>query len=103
MINPNIFDRVGVVLFFHGDFQRKTALTVLAAPDVSWITLKLDGQMIVGLWTENEDNSTNCITNILGMKPSERVFLPYRNSPPLSIIDLSVMDALVDEPSQSVS
>lgn len=102
MINPTVFGRVGIVLFFRGDFQRKMALSTLAAPDVSWVTLKLDGQMIVGLWTEDEDKSTEYVTNILGTKPSERIFVPHRKSADVSIIDLSIMDALVDEPKLSI-
>ncbi len=102
MINPSVFDRVGVVLFFLGDFQRKTALALLDAPDVSWVTLKLNGQMIIGLWTRNKENNTDCIKNILGIKPAEQIFMPYRKSPPLSITDLSIMDALIDEPRSSI-
>jgi DNA-binding Lrp family transcriptional regulator len=102
MINPSVFDCVGLVLFFRGDFKRKTALAALAAPDVSWVRLKLDGQMIVGLWTKDEDKSTDYLTNILGTKPSGRIFTPRSKSAPVSIIDLSIMDALVDEPRLSI-
>jgi DNA-binding transcriptional ArsR family regulator len=102
MINPSVFERVGLVLFFRGDFQRKTALAAFAAPDVSWVTLKLDGQMIVGLWTKDQDKGTDYLTNIFGTRPSGRVFLPHRKCAPVSIIDLSIMDALVDEPKLSI-
>ncbi|MGI0019398.1 MAG: winged helix-turn-helix transcriptional regulator [Nitrososphaera sp.] len=101
-INPSVFDRVGLLLFFHGKFQRKTAQAAVAAPDVSWVSLKLDGQMIVGLWAKDEDKSADYLTNILGTKPSGRAFQPHRKSAPVSIIDLSVMDALVDEPKLSI-
>lgn len=101
MINPSLFDRIGLVLFFSGDFQRKTALAALAAPDVSWVRLKLDGQMIVGLWTKDEDKSTDYLTNILGTKPSGRVFTQQNKSVPVSITDLKIMDALVDDPKVS--
>jgi DNA-binding Lrp family transcriptional regulator len=98
MINPSVFNRIELVLLFRGDFQRKTALEALAAPDVSWVTLKLDGQMIVGLWTKDDDKSTNYLTNILEADPFRRVFPPHRKSAPVSIADLSIMDALVNEP-----
>lgn len=102
VINPSVFDRVGLLLFFPGDFQRKTVLAALAAPDVAWAALKLDGRMVVGLWTNDEEKSVRYLTNILGTKPSGRAFAPNKKSAPLSIIDLSIMDALVDEPKLSV-
>lgn len=97
-INPGLFDRVEVVLFFRGDLQRKEALAALAAPDVSWVTLKLDGQMIVGLWTRDQDASIDYLAKILGTKPSGRVFPPHGKAAQVSITDLSIMEALVDEP-----
>ena len=97
-INPALFDRVELVLFFRGDFTRKTTQDALAAPDVSWVTLKMDGQMIVGLWTKDEDKSIDHLTNILGTKPFGQVFTPYRTCTSVSVIDLLIMDALVDDP-----
>lgn len=97
-INPSLFDRVGLVLSFPGDFKLKSAEAATAAPDVSWVRLKLDGQMFVGLWTCDEEKSTDHITKILGVGPSGRALTPRRRHPPVSITDLSIMDALVDDP-----
>jgi DNA-binding Lrp family transcriptional regulator len=102
MINPSVFGRVGLVLFFRGDFQRKVALAALAAPDASWVRLKLDGQMVVGLWTKDGGKSTNYLANILGTKPSRQIFAPHNKSAQVSITDLSIIDALVDEPKLSI-
>ena len=97
-INPSLFDRVGLVLSFPGDFKLKSAQAAVAAPDVSWVRLKLDGQMFVGLWTCDEEKSIDHITKILGVGPSGRALTPRRRHPPVSITDLSIMDALVDDP-----
>jgi DNA-binding Lrp family transcriptional regulator len=97
-INPSVFDRVGLILSFRGDFRLKTAQAAVAAPDVSWVRLELDGQMFVGLWTKGEDKSIDYMTNILGVRPSRRAFMPRRRHAPVSITDLSIMDALVDDP-----
>lgn len=97
-INPSLFDRVGLVLSFPGDFKLKSAEAVITAPDVSWVRLKLDGQMFVGLWTCDEEKSIDHITKILGVGPSGRALTPRRRHPPVSITDLSIMDALVDDP-----
>jgi DNA-binding transcriptional ArsR family regulator len=58
--------------------------------------------MIVGLWTKDEGKNTNYLTSILGTKPSKQILAPYRKSAPVSITDLSIMDALVDEPKLSI-
>ena len=97
-INPSVFDRVGLVLSFPGDFKLKSAQAAIATPDVSWARLKLDGQMFVGLWTCDEEKSIDHLTEILGVGPSGRALTPRRRHPPVSITDLSIMDALVDDP-----
>jgi DNA-binding Lrp family transcriptional regulator len=97
-INPSVFDRVGLVLSFPGDFKLKSAQAAVAAPDVSWVRLKLDGQMFVGLWTCDEEKSIDHLTEILGVGPSGRALTPHSRHAPVSITDLSIMDALVDDP-----
>jgi DNA-binding Lrp family transcriptional regulator len=97
-INPSVFDRVGLVLSFRGDFKLKLAQAAVAAPDVSWVRLKLDRQMFVGLWTCDEDKSIDHMTKILGIGPSGRALTLRRRLAPISITDLSIMDALVDNP-----
>jgi DNA-binding Lrp family transcriptional regulator len=97
-INPSVFDRVGFVLSFPGDFKLKSAQAAVAAPDVSWVRLKLDGQMFVGLWTCDEEKSIDHMTKTLGLGPSGRALTPRRSHAPVSITDLSIMDALVDDP-----
>jgi hypothetical protein len=57
--------------------------------------------MIVGLWTDDVDKTTKYIATILGTTPSGQVFMPHRKSLPVSIVDLSIMDALVNEPKLS--
>ena len=52
-IDPSVFDCNDLLLFFDGNFSRKTILKALAAPDVSWVVWKMDGQMILRLWTKN--------------------------------------------------
>jgi DNA-binding Lrp family transcriptional regulator len=97
-INPSVFGRVGLVLAFPGDFKLKSAQAAVAAPDVSWVRLKLDGQMFVGLWTKNEREALDNLAKILGVGPSGRALTPRMRHAPISITDLSIMDALVDNP-----
>jgi DNA-binding Lrp family transcriptional regulator len=97
-INPSVFDRVGLLLSFPGDFKLKSAQAVVAASDVSSVTLKLDGRMIVGLWTKNEHEASDNLAKILGVRPSVQAHPPRMRHAPISITDLSIMDALVDNP-----
>jgi DNA-binding transcriptional ArsR family regulator len=97
-INPSVFGRVGVVLAFRGDFNLKSAQAAVAAPDVSWARLKLDGQLFMGLWTRDVDRSIDYVTKILDVGPSGRALTPRMRHAPVSITDLSIMDTLVDNP-----
>lgn len=52
------------------------------------------------MWTKDERKATDGLANILGSRPSGRAFTPRKKKrrAPVSIIDLSIMDALVDDP-----
>jgi DNA-binding Lrp family transcriptional regulator len=97
-IDSSMFDRDDVLLFFHGNFSRKTVLTVFAAPDVSWVAWKVDGRIHMRLWTKNEREAIDNVSKILGVRPSERALKPRKRRAPVSITELSIMDALVDDP-----
>ena len=98
-IDSSVFARDDLLLFFHGDFSRKNVLTAFAAPDVSWIAWKIDGRIHMRLWTKNEREAIDNLAKILGVRPSERALKPRKKRyASLSITDLSIMDALVDDP-----
>jgi DNA-binding Lrp family transcriptional regulator len=98
MIDASVFDRDDVLLFFDGEYSRKTALATFAAPDISWVAWKVDGRIHLRLWTKKEREATSNLTKILGVRPSRRAFKPRKRRAPLSLNDLSIMDALVDNP-----
>jgi DNA-binding Lrp family transcriptional regulator len=101
-IDSSVFDCNDLLLSFHGDFSRKTVLKVFLAPDVSWVAWKMDGQMIVRLWTKNEREAIDNLAKILGVRPSVQAHPPRKKKGrPVSITDLSIMDALVDDPKVS--
>jgi DNA-binding Lrp family transcriptional regulator len=102
MIDSSVFDRDDVLLFFDGEYSRKTVLKAFAAPDVSWIAWKMDGRILVRLWTKNEREASDSLAKILGVRPSVQTHPPRKKkSTPVSITDLSIMDALVDDPKVS--
>jgi hypothetical protein len=99
VIDSSIFDRDDLLLFFHGNFSRKSALAAFAATDISWVAWKVDGRITLRLWTKNEREATDNITKILGVRPSMQAFTPRKKvRASLSKSDLLIMDALVDEP-----
>lgn len=101
-IDSSVFDCNDLLLFFHDDFSRKTILKAFTAPDVSWVVWKMDGQMIVRLWTKNEREASDNLVKILGVRPSVQALTPRKKrGTPVSIMDLSIMDALVDDPKVS--
>jgi DNA-binding Lrp family transcriptional regulator len=101
-IDSSVFDCNDLLLFFHDDFSRKTILKAFKAPDVSWVVWKMDGQMIVRLWTKNEREASDNLAKILGVRPSVQALTPRKKrGTPVSIMDLSIMDALVDDPKVS--
>jgi DNA-binding Lrp family transcriptional regulator len=53
-IDSSVFDRDDLLLFFDASFSRRSALRAFAAPDVSWVALKMDGRMVLRLWAKNE-------------------------------------------------
>jgi DNA-binding Lrp family transcriptional regulator len=98
VIDSSVFDRDDLLLFFHSDFSRKSVLAAFAAPDISWVAWKVDGRLHLRLWTKNEREATDNVSKILGVRPSIRAFRPRKRRAPLSITDLLIMDALVDDP-----
>jgi DNA-binding Lrp family transcriptional regulator len=99
VIDSSVFDRDDLLLFFHGNFSRKSVLAAFTAPDISWVAWKVDGRITLRLWTKNEREATDNLTKILGVRPSMRALTPRkRGRAPLSNSDLLIMDALVDEP-----
>jgi DNA-binding Lrp family transcriptional regulator len=99
MIDSSVFDRDDLLLFFDGEYSRKTALAAFTAPDVSWVAWKVDGRIHLRLWTKNEREAIANLTKILGVKPSRRALKPRKKRRALlTITDLSIIDALVDNP-----
>ena len=97
-IDSSVFERDDLLLFFDGEYSRKAVAKAFSAPDVSWLVWKMDGQMILRIWTKNEREASDNLAKILGVRPSRRAFKPRKRRASLTITDLSIMDALVDDP-----
>jgi DNA-binding Lrp family transcriptional regulator len=99
VIDSSVFDLDDLLLFFHGNFSRKSVLAAFAAPDISWVAWKVDGRITLRLWTKNEREAIDNLIKILGVRPSMGALTPRnKGRGPLSEADLLIMDALVDDP-----
>jgi DNA-binding Lrp family transcriptional regulator len=99
MIDSSVFNRNDLLLFFDGDFSRKSVLAAYAAPETAWAAWKVDGRLHLCLWTRNEHEAIDKVCKILGVRPSIRALRPRKKRrPPLSLTDLLIIDALADDP-----
>ncbi len=97
-IDPSVFDRDDLILSFRGQFTRQDAEKALAAPDVAWVSWKLDGGLSVGVWSRDRTETVKELTAALGARPSGQFFTERHSIAPLSLIELLLIDALIDQP-----
>ncbi len=97
-IDPSVFDRDDLLFSFRDEFTRQDAAKALSAPDVAWVSWKLDGGLTVGVWSRDRTQTIKDLTAALGVRPSGQFFTARHSHPPLSVIDLSIIDALLDQP-----
>lgn len=99
VIDSSVFDRDDLLLFFHGNFSRKSVLAAFAVPDISWVAWKVNGRITLRLWTRNVDMAIDNLKAILGIRPSMQALKPRQKMRVrLSKADLIIMDALVEQP-----
>ncbi len=97
-IDPSIFGRDEVLVFFERERTRQNVEDVLAAPNVAWVGWKLEGGVTVAVWTQDANKSINELSTSLSEKPNGYAFTERRTFPPPSILDWQIIDALVDNP-----
>lgn len=97
-IDSSVFGRDDLLLFYRGEFSRKILPEALAAADVSWVAWKVDGAITLRLWTKSELEDINNLVKVLAVRPSTRALTRCKRRAPLTITDLTIMDALVDGP-----
>ena len=98
-IDPSIFDRDQLVVSFQGEWTRKDLAQVLAAPDVAFAALRLDGGLMAAVWSSESGQSIRKLADALGAKPSTGAFTKRRHDlHPLSVLDLQIIDTLIDDP-----
>ncbi len=97
-IDPSVFDCDDLILDFRGEFTDQDAAKALAAPEVAWVSWKLDGGLTIGVWSRDRKQTIKNLTAAIGARPSGQFFTERHGHRPLSVIDLSIIDALLDQP-----
>ena len=97
-IDPAVFDRQNLMVFYKGDWTREDALKALSVDDVVFVAWKIDGGLSVQTWPRDPKKTVKALTVSLGMRPSGQTFTETEAHPKITPAEWRVMDALVDYP-----
>src|SRR5215831_15495597 len=97
-VDPAVFDREDLMLFFDGEWDHDSVLKALSVPDVAFAAWKLDGGVTVQLWPRDHKIPNRKLESVLGSKPSGQAFSEMRNVPRPSLAGWRIIDALLDDP-----
>ena len=97
-VDPAVFDRQEVLVFFGRERSRDEVLKLLREDEVAWIGWKLDGGLTIGVWTKDTEKSVSHLERVLGEKSAGHAATEIRSLPPLSNLDRAIADALADSP-----
>jgi len=105
-IDPNIFDREDVLIFFGGEFNGDDAKRALEVPDIAWAAWKVDGGLTIQAWSSEKKSKTprRDLEQILGTKALGQAFSDRRmQKHRLKPVDWQIIDALIDHPKMPFS
>lgn len=97
-IDPSIFGRDQLIVSFQGEWTRRDLDKALAMPDVAFAAWRLDGGLVAAVWSNGSGRSIRKLADALGAQPTAGAFTKHRDLSPLSVLDLQIIDALVDDP-----
>jgi DNA-binding Lrp family transcriptional regulator len=100
-IDPGIFGRDDLLVFFRCEWTRKEALRALAAPEVAWVAWKMNGWLTVQLWPRDSRQALTALTRALGARAFGKTLGDRRHHhhhKHLATIDWQIIDALIDDP-----
>ncbi|HEV3432419.1 MAG TPA: winged helix-turn-helix transcriptional regulator [Nitrososphaera sp.] len=99
LIDPGIFGRDNLLVFFRGEWTRKEALRALTVPEVAWVAWKMNGWLTVQLWPRDPKQALRALTGALGAREFGKTLGDSRRyHKHLATIDWQIIDALIDDP-----
>ncbi len=96
--DPSVFGREDLMVFYNGDWQREDVLRALSAPDVAFVTWKLDRSLSIQTWPIDRLKPVKDLETRLGVKPSGTAFAEPTQQRKLSSVDWQIIDVLIDDP-----
>ena len=97
-IDPAIFGRKNLLVYFAGERTREEAERALDASDVAWVAWKVDGGITVQVWPRHMNRALASLTRFIGREPSWRGVSRSNWRGTLSGLDWRVLETLIDEP-----
>jgi DNA-binding Lrp family transcriptional regulator len=97
-VDPSVFEREDVMVFFSGNWTRQDIVKALSVPDVAFAGLKLDGGVTVQLWPRDHRQPAKELAAVLGAEPFGQAYTESRSIRSLSLADWRIIDALIDDP-----
>lgn len=101
-VDPAVFRRKDLLVFFGGECSRNDAMVALEAPDVAWVGWKLDGGLTVKLWPLDVERAIATLTNRLHKPQAGWALGQPSRVDELSPIEWRVIDALIDDPRRPI-
>jgi DNA-binding transcriptional ArsR family regulator len=100
LIDPGIFGRDNLLVFFRGEWTRKDALRALTAPEVAWVAWKMNEWMANGsTMATHFRQALRALTYALGARALGKTLGDHRHyDKHLVTIDWQIIDALIDDP-----
>ena len=102
-IDPAIFGRKNLLVYFAGEWTRGEAARTLGAADVAWVAWKVDGGITIQSWPRDVNSAVEVLSRFLGREPSWQGVSRPGWAGALSGLDWRVLDALIDEPRAPVA
>lgn len=96
-VDPAVFGREDLLVFFDGDYVREDVVKVLSLRDVAFAAWKVDGGIVVQLWPRSRNESMERLTRALRAEPSWKAYTRPSNLPGLSLADWRIVEALLDD------
>jgi DNA-binding Lrp family transcriptional regulator len=100
-IDPNVFGREDILVFFPGEYLREDAQKALRVTDVAWVAWKVNGGLTVQLWSREikPKKPARELELALGAKAAGQAFSDRRVlKRRLTSVDWQIIDTLIDDP-----
>lgn len=101
-IDPAIFGRQNLLVYFDPEWTRPDTLRALDAPDVAWVAWKVDGGLTLQVWPADAKKAVATLAEFLAREPSWHAASRPGWMGNMTGLDWRVLDVLIDQPLASI-